>query len=468
LPKTCLTAPPPAAGFDIEVETLVIGAGACGLTAALAATEAGQQVLVIEADAVPAGSTSLSAGLIPAAGTSLQAAAGIDDSPDLFAMDIQNKAHNENDPVLVEALTNGASEVIEWLMQNYQLAFSLVQDFDYPGHSRRRMHGLPLRSGVELIDALRSACERSDINIVCHRRATVIHHLDNTIAGVTVANTADNSSETIACKKLILACNGFGGNRDMVLRYMPQISEAVWFGHSGNRGEAVVWGEQLGASVNQLGAFQGHGNVAHPHGILISWAVIMQGGVQVNSEAKRFWDETQGYSEAARAVLSQPDAMAVTLFDERIANIARQFDDFKQAEATGAVIKADSLEELAEQFQLPVMQLQETVDALPVDDVDEFGRMFDGNSLQAPYYAVRVTGALFHTQGGLVVSVDGQVYHRSGVVFSNLFAGGGAACGVSGSGDSGYLSGNGLLSAVVLGYRAGFKKLDSTNQRYNT
>jgi fumarate reductase flavoprotein subunit len=40
-------------------------------------------------------------------------------------------------------------------------------------------------------------------------------------------------------------------------------------------------------------------------------------------------------------------------------------------------------------------------------------------------------------------------------VFPNLFAGGGAACGVSGSGDSGYLSGNGLLSAVVLGYAAG-------------
>ena len=49
----------------------------------------------------------------------------------------------------------------------------------------------------------------------------------------------------------------------------------------------------------------------------------------------------------------------------------------------------------------------------------------------------------------------GQVGHAKGDWFPNLFAGGGAACGVSGRGDSGYLSGNGLLSAVVLGYRAG-------------
>ncbi len=69
----------PAGGFDLEVQTLIIGAGACGMVAALAAQEAGQEVLVIEADPLPRGSTALSAGLIPAAGTSFQAAAGIAD-----------------------------------------------------------------------------------------------------------------------------------------------------------------------------------------------------------------------------------------------------------------------------------------------------------------------------------------------------------------------------------------------------
>lgn len=446
---------PPPAGFDVETQTLIIGAGACGLVAALAAVEAGQQVLVIEADAIPAGSTSLSAGLIPAAGTSLQQAVAIDDSPQQFANDIQKKAGYENDPGLVRALAEGSAPVIEWLMNTCQLPFSLVEDFDYPGHSQRRMHGLPTRSGVELINALRCACEQAGVDIICNRRASILHVTDGYIHGVTVHNTVDHAIETIGCTRLILACNGFGGNRQMVSRYMPDISQAVWFGHSGNQGEAVQWGEQIGARIRHLGAYQGHGNVAHPHGILITWAVIMEGGVQVNTSGNRFWNETQGYSEAARAVMAQPGGTAFTLFDERIATVARQFEDFKQAEAAGAVVVAESLAELAAACQLPVEAVNTTISTIPMNGTDEFGRQFSKQPLHAPFYAVKVTGALFHTQGGLEVTANARVLRQDGSTFDNLFAGGGAACGVSGSGDAGYLSGNGLLSAVVLGYRAG-------------
>ena len=76
------------AEFEISANVVVIGAGACGLAAALAAREAGAVVLVLERDARPTGSTSLSTGLIPAAGTKLQRAAGIEDSPDLLASEI--------------------------------------------------------------------------------------------------------------------------------------------------------------------------------------------------------------------------------------------------------------------------------------------------------------------------------------------------------------------------------------------
>lgn len=445
----------PVDGFDISTDTLIIGAGACGLIAALAAVEQGQSVVVIEADAVPSGSTALSAGLIPAANTSLQRQAGIADTAEQFAVDIQNKAHQENSPELVEALAEGSADVLEWLVATHKLPFSVVDDFDYPGHTHRRMHGLPTRSGSELINSLRAACEKQGIDIICNRLAVTIHHEGRLITGATVSNRADNTVESIGCAKLILACNGFGGNRVMVEAHMPEIKSALWFGHSGNQGAAIDWGMQLGASVKHLGAYQGHGNVAHPHGVLISWAVIMQGGVQVNTKAERFWNEAQGYSEAARAVLRQPDGVAITIFDERIANVARQFEDFKTAEANGAVITANTLAKLADKFNLSATQLNDTIENIPVNDVDQFGRVFGCMQLTKPYYGVRVTGALFHTQGGLEVNGVGRVYHVDGTCFANLYAGGGAACGVSGTADSGYLSGNGLLSAVVLGYRAG-------------
>ena len=443
-----------AGDFPVAVDTLIIGAGACGLVAALAAQEAGQEVLVIEADAVPAGSTALSAGLIPAAGTRCQAEAGIVDDATLFAADIQAKAKGENDPDLVAALAEGAGPAVDWLAARYGLAFSVVRDFDYPGHARRRMHGLPSRAGRELVDALRAAVEAQGIDIITGLRAETLFTEGDRITGI-AARSADGTEELLGCTRLILACNGFGGNRDMVQQNMPDIAGALWFGHDGNRGEAVLWGAELGAGTRHLGAYQGHGNVAHPHGILISWAVITEGGVQVNAEGHRFWDESQGYSEAARHVLAQPGGVAWAIFDSRIAGIARQFEDFRNAEAQGAIKSAESIAELAQICDLPLAALERSLTTITPGTPDAFGRVFGPTPLAAPYCAVRVTGALFHTQGGLDVTPQGQVRKADGRLFPNLYAAGGAAVGVSGKGDSGYLSGNGLLSAVVLGRAAG-------------
>ncbi|MEM7711186.1 MAG: FAD-dependent oxidoreductase, partial [Pseudomonadota bacterium] len=441
---------PPPAAFDLDVPLLIVGAGACGLTAALAAADAGVAPLVVEADPTPAGSTALSAGLIPAAGTALQRAAGIADDPARFAADIQAKAHHENPQALVDLLAGAAAPAIDWLVGVHGLPFSLVDDFDYPGHSRRRMHGLPSRSGRELVDRLRAACDARGVDIVCDRRAKALFVDGDRIVGVELA--APDGPETIGCDALVLACNGYGGDRDLIREHMPEIADALWFGHDGNRGDALRWGEALGAPGRHLGAYQGHGNVAHPHGILITWATVTAGGVQVNGEGRRFWDESQGYSEAARAVLAQPGGTAWTIFDARIAAIARQFEDFRQAEAVGAILAADTASELAGMTGLPEDAL---IESLAHFDPDPFERRFDGPPLSAPFRAVRVTGALFHTQGGLDVDACARVRRTDGTVIPNLFAAGGAALGVSGTGDSGYLSGNGLLSAVALGRIAG-------------
>ena len=76
-------------------------------------------------------------------------------------------------------------------------------------------------------------------------------------------------------------------------------------------------------------------------------------------------------------------------------------------------------------------------------------------ALKAPFCAIRVTGALFHTQGGLMIDGNARIVDMHGQPLPNLYAGGGAACGVSGKKVSGYLSGNGLLNAVALGRVAG-------------
>jgi fumarate reductase flavoprotein subunit len=451
--------PPPQAGFEATVPVVVIGGGAAGLCAALAAHEAGVEVVVLERDPLPRGSTALSAGLIPAAGTRFQRELGIADAPALFAADIQRKAHGEADQAIVDLVAGQSGPTVEWLAERYFLPFSVVDDFDYPGHCARRMHGLPTRSGAELIDRLRQAIEEASVPLITDATVTALFADGGGRVRGVEATRPDGSHDPIGCDALILACNGYGGNPALVAEHIPEMRGALYFGHAGNRGDAVLWGATLGAGLAHMAGYQGHGSVAHPHGILTSWAVIMEGGFQVNLEGRRFSDESLGYSEQAAVVIAQPDGVAFDIFDERIASIARQFADFRAAETAGAIIRAESPEELTGRLKLPseaFVATFEEVQALKRSGADRFGRDFAGlPPLEPPYMAVRVTGGLFHTQGGLAFDTDARVLRDNGIPLPNLFAAGGAAVGVSGSQASGYLSGNGLLTATVLGRVAG-------------
>lgn len=435
--------------FDSEVPLLIIGAGAAGLCAALAANEAGVEAVVVERDAVPSGSTALSAGLIPAAGTRFQRDRNVADSAKLFAQDIARKAHGEADAKLVHAVAANAGPTVEWLADSYAMPFEVITDFNYPGHSVHRMHGLPSRTGAELIDRLRSAAEARDIPILTGRVCEALFaDEDGFIAGVELAG-----GETIGCGALVLACNGYGGNPELVRRHIPEMAGALYFGHPGNQGDAVLWGEALGARLGSLSGYQGHGSVATPHNVLITWAAITEGGFQVNRQGERFHNESLGYSEAAAEVLRQPGGIALDIFDARIAGIARQFEDFRSAEKRGALITAQRLDELASRIGVPAEALKNEAN-VELGTPDRFGRVFQ-KKLEPPFCAIKVTGALFHTQGGLAIDTRARLLRSNGRPFENLFAAGGAAVGVSGSQASGYLSGNGLLTATVLGRIAG-------------
>ena len=220
------------AAFASEVPVLIVGAGAAGLCAALAAHEAGAECVVVERDAVPRGSTALSAGLIPAAGTRFQRERGIAYDAERFAADIMRKARNEPAPEIVALVARSAAPLVEWLADAYGLDFSVVDDFDYPGHSARRMHGLPSRSGAELVDRLRGAVENAGIPIVARATVTTLFaEADGRVRGVAVSRP-DGSSDAIGCEALVLACSGFGGNPELIRRHIPEMSKAIYFGRS--------------------------------------------------------------------------------------------------------------------------------------------------------------------------------------------------------------------------------------------
>jgi fumarate reductase flavoprotein subunit len=420
-----------------DVPVAIVGAGACGLTAAIFLRGRGIDCVLLERDATPRGSTALSSGFIPAAGTAVQRGAGVDDSPAQFAADIQRKAHGTAAPHLVAAYTEAIVPALDGLATR-GLRFELLDGFLYPGHTARRMHTLPQRTGAALVGALATAAESAGATLLTNARVHELWTDGERVLGVAFARP-DGSTEHLACGALLLACNGFGGNAAMVQELLPEMRDATFAGHAGNDGSAIAWARALGLQTADLGGYQGHGSWAVPQGALITWALMMEGGVQVNAEGRRFHDETQGYSEAAVHVLSQPGGTAWNLIDARLLALGRGFPEFAEAEAAGAVRHAADLPALA---------------TLIGCGADTLATTLHGTRLVAPYAAIRVTGALFHTQGGIAINARTHALRADGTPHPNLYAAGGAARGVSGNAVWGYLSGNGLLSAVAGGYLA--------------
>jgi len=423
-----------------ELPVAIVGSGACGLTAAIALRDAGIDCVLLERDATPQGSTALSSGFIPAAGTQVQRNAGVhDDSPERFAKDIQAKAHGTAAPHLVTAFTEAIAPAMDALQQRHGLPFELLDGFLYPGHSALRMHTLPQRTGAALVAALEAAAVRAG---ALQLGDALVHEIwcdaDQRLLGVGYQRP-DGRIEYLACRMLLLACNGFGGNPSMVRELLPEMRDAVFAGHAGNDGSAIAWGRQLGVGLADLRGYQGHGSWAMPQGALITWALMMEGGIQVNVQGRRFHDETAGYSEASVQVLAQPGGIAWNLFDGRLLALGRGFPDFVAAEGAGAVRHASDVAALA---------------ALIGCDAATLAGTLAGTRLVAPYCAIKVTGALFHTQGGLDIDARCRVRRADGTPLPNLLAAGGAARGVSGNAVWGYLSGNGLLSAVAGGWIA--------------
>lgn len=446
--------------FESIVPVLIIGGGACGLTAALAAKEGGVDPLVLERDAKPTGSTSLSSGLIPAAGTREQRRKGIEDSAELFASDIVAKAKNQTDPDMAMFVAQASGPTVDWLEETHGLEFRLVEGFLYPGHSVHRMHGPDTRMGADLEAGLLRATQNAGIDIMSNAHVQNLYaDIDGRIRGVRIDRT-DGSAENVGCDALVLACNGYGGNPAMVKKYIPEIAEAPYFGHVGNQGDAVKWGLELGAAVADMGSYQGHGAVAHPQGMTVIWCSLSEGGFQVNTHGKRFSHENRGYSEQALDVVNQPGQVAWIIYDERCQEPGLDFSEYRRLREMGGVKSGDSVAELAARTSLPVEALKQTFEEVGEmvrgNKEDPFGRDFTGKpALEPPYLAAQVTGALFHTQGGLVIDDGAWVMLTNGTRHINLFAGGGAARGLSGPSRWGYLSGNGLLTATTLGRIAG-------------
>ena len=197
-----------------------------------------------------------------------------------------------------------------------------------------------------------------------------------------------------------------------------------------------------------------------PAVISVPPGVLVGGGLIVNVNGDRFTDETLDIAGICHPVLAQPGDHVWVIYDESIEKSCAYIPELQALIELNAAKRAASLAQLAHLIGADEARLTATLDearaAQKAGVPDGFGRLWgDDRPPSGALCALKVVGAIYHTQGGLQIDGQAQVLRPDGTVLPNLFAGGGAARSVSGPSSWGYLPAMGLCTAVTLGRLAG-------------
>src|SRR5262245_19251413 len=422
------------------------------MMAALVAAKKGAQVLLLEKTDKPGGGTAFSSKGIRAAGSRCQREAKIPDSPELYAEDILRRNNHESDVVLTKRLAETSGRVADFLADEAGIDFQLGE-FPF-GHSAQRSHSW--KADKTITDFLFEAVQRQK-NIEVRFSTPALSLRQEADGAVTGVVTEDG---VLTARKTILASGGFGASPELLSRYIPKAVDIPFPGHDGSTGDGIKMGLAAGAAMENMGAFQPYPAYVGPGKRAVSPEVALSGGIMVDQSGKRFVDETNYPGGLGTKMFDLPGKQAYEIFDERIYQLHRNAPGLRNLSAlfdSGILKKAETPEELATRLGIDGDGLSETIhdySRSAGNGRDAFGRTLS-KPFNAPFYGIKVTVALYHTQGGLKVNPDGQVLRPDGSIIPNLYAGGGVASGISGKGLEGYLPGNGLLASLGLGMRAG-------------
>ncbi|QIN78512.1 FAD-binding protein [Rubrobacter marinus] len=442
----------------LVTDVVVVGSGACGMAAAIAARQQGRRSSCWRKSRTW-GERGPEHRLRTRLIHTVSGGGRRRRLPEAMAEDIMRQTGYQSDGELVLHLARESSGLIDWLVDDLGVELYLVTDYMHVGHSVHRLHAPASREGADLVKDLRQAIKDFGVSL---KTGMPVKRLLTADDGSVVGVEAEEAGQKlrVEAKKVILASNGFAANREMLLRYCPDIADAPYFGAPGNTGEGIAWGEGLGAAVEHMGAYQGYAAVCE-NGILVSWTTVEKGGIVVDGDGRRFGDETSGYSAFVPEVQRHTDGPIYVIFDQRIMESVRDREPrFRGLVEEGFVKEAATVDELAALHDMPRDDLEETLaryNAAAEAGVDEFGRKdFGAAPLRFPLHVARASTGLFHTQGGLRINTNAQPLRTDGSPVENLYAGGGVAVGISGAdGGRGYSSGNGLLTALGWGKIAG-------------
>lgn len=446
--------------FDVAV----LGGGGAGLASSISAAQRDLKVVVFEKSDRCGGNTARSVGSIPGAGSRFQAATGIEDSPELFLADVKGQTKGKFNHEGMRRLAQISAGLVHWLVDDVGVVLKLTQDYKHVGHSVNRLHNPPSREGGELIGTLVDVAEGLGVSILTKAPVTTVSPGPD---GYTVQL---ESGDEFSVASVIIATDGFGADHQMMVDRCARFADLKYFGAPGNTGDGIRIGQSVGGTVDSMDSVLGYAIMGMPSesesawDTMVSWTVVENGGVIVDSEGCRFGNEEVGYSAFVDTVVNHTNEPIYAIFDERIQNSVADHElRFKLLlERADSPVRPLSLaRDTVLPYQLPRDAARRTLDAYlraaSGERADQFGRTEFGMApLQGNLFVAKAEPSVLTTLGGLKVDGDARVLDTQGRPIESLYAAGGSAQTITGlSGASGYISGAGLLAALGYGYLAG-------------
>ena len=460
----------PPREWDEESDVIVIGSGFAGLAAAIEAKEAGGSVIILEKMRGYGGNSTISDGVVAAAGTQFQADLKIADTPQLMYDDMLKAGLGLNQPELVRALTERSSEALRWTIDVLGVKY-LDRIDQFGGHSVARCYTTHNRSGSSIVKKLLQKVKDLAMKV---RTKVWLRNIwldsEGRISGVFVRDGYDypdaasgNAKYIKARKAVILATGGFANDIKLRTSQNPRLTADIGSTNKhSTTGEALLEAMRIGAmpvhlSWIQLGPWACPDEKGYGIGPDFASYIAFPYGVMVNpATGKRFVNELADRKTRADAIL-QIGQPGIAIADEE--GIRASGHQIEHCLRKGVVKKFNHVQEIADHYRIPAHSLKITLERFSeyVDQAldKEFGKPILSNARPLrcpPYYCIRLWPKVHHTMGGVLINSQAQVLDLSLQPIKGFYAAGEVTGGIHGACRLGSCA---IIDCLVFGRIAG-------------
>lgn len=430
----------PVAAADV----LVVGGGAAGLSAAVAAVEKKASVLVLEKAGFLGGDTLISGGYFNAVDPRRQAPQGIRDSEDFFRDQILAAGDGRNTPEVADVLARESAVTLAWL-ERLGMKF-LPQVFEVYGSRWPRAHKPVQPRGTGYVQTLSEALLTRGGRVMTDTPAEMILREADTgrILGVRAVRNG-HYVEMAARRGVVLAAGGFGANRSLIRRWAPETADLATDSQPQMTGDMISAAEAVGARIINMTCVECVPGSPPEFRYPIRLDYLPDAMIIVNGEGRRFVEETQGRRAIAEAVLKE-QARGQVCWCIASQQAVDRFDPVSQKNLlrgfyAGVAWREKTADALVRRLGMPWV-LEKEIAAAGKERLMTKG----------PFWAVKLYLRIHTTLGGIATDAGARVLDETGNVISGLWAAGETVGSVHGAERIG---GNGLAAACTFGRLAG-------------